>query len=81
MKLIIRDVQVDSSTVMGSINQETGKAVRLTKPQAVVGFLRQLIRSMIVPVPDHVCSPACKAVDTLLVGAPFSDNVLSCAPE
>ena len=81
MKLRVNNVQLDTSMVMGTYCEIKKGYVTLDKPAAVLQFVRQIVRDLVRPNPDHVCSVACKEVTTIVLGAPFHKNLLSVAPE
>ena len=81
MLLQIKNIEVDSSQVGGTYSEELGGYVTLNKPRVVLQFVRQIIRDLVRPRSDHVCGVSCREITTVILGAPFNENLGSVAPE
>ena len=81
MKLIFRTpIECDTTTVLGVINGGTADAVTFDRPNVSLNFLRQVVHSMVRPIIGHQCGPACKAPQTIIIGAPHRENLYASAP-
>ena len=81
MKLRIENIQLDTSMVLGTYDESRQGYVTLDKPRAVLNFVKQVIRDLVRPNPNHECGVGCVTPSTVILGAPFHRNLLAVAPE
>ena len=81
MKLQIKNVQLDSSMVLGTYCEEKKGFITLDRPRVVLQFIQQVVRDLVRPNSQHKCGVSCRELTTVVLGAPFHKNLLAVAPE
>ena len=79
-ELKIKRIRTDSGMVLGSYDPDLDRYRSVDKPHALMHFIKACIHDLFRPRTDHNCTPACKEVVTLVLGAPYHESLSAAAP-